>query len=140
MPKNDTPGTVPQAAPVTGSEEKPVPVYTAPAPISKKIERQGVRGAPLVHRYPEVRGGICEWCGVIDNNLPSTEQYKLCPHYKHFGQLRCSYCDESKDPTDVVGHAVLNIYDHPTRPDEVVVVCNSYECTRKHQERFETTR
>lgn len=122
-----------QSAPVT----EPTPVVAqAPAPVrQKRIERQGEQAVPYVHRMPEVRGGICEFCGVLDRNIPSEFQYKLCPHYRQM-QLRCSYCDETKNPDEVIGHAVLNVYEHPDDPDKLVVVCNSYDCTRKHRSRF----
>lgn len=105
----------------------------------KTIERQGAKGVPYVHRYPEVRSGICEFCGVIDPTLPSTEQYKLCPHYKGMGEVRCSYCDESKDPQEVMYKAVLNVYDHPDNPDKLVVVCDNFTCVQKHEARFKTS-
>lgn len=103
--------------------------------IQKTVERQGVKSEPYVRHYPQVIGGVCEYCGVIDGNQPSQVQYKLCPHYKGM-QLRCSYCDESKDPDDVIYHSTLNITDHPTS-GELVVCCDSYTCTGKHQARFQ---
>ena len=101
-----------------------------------EIERQGSSTVPYTHRYPEVRGGVCEWCGVIDETQPSTIQYTLCDHFKTVGLLRCSYCDESKNPTDVLYKHVLNIHDHPDKPGKLVVVCDSYECSNKHLARF----
>ena len=93
----------------------------------------------MVHHYPQVIGGICEWCGVKDPTKPSEIQYTLCDHFKDVGELRCSYCDETKDPYEVVGHAKLIITDHPTNPNQMVVVCDSFTCTQKHQERFMTS-
>jgi hypothetical protein len=127
--------TVLPKAPVT---EPVVEAPVAPAIRQKKIERQGEQAVPFVHRMPEVRGGTCEWCGVMDPNLPSEYQYKLCPHFRGL-QLRCSYCDETKNPDDIIGHSILNIYEHPDNPDKLVVVCNSYDCTRKHRARFSTS-
>ena len=128
-------GTEPQIAPVT--EPTPV-VVQAPAPVrQKRIERQGELTVPYVHQMPEVRGGTCEWCGVMDNTMPAEFQYKLCPHYRGM-QLRCSYCDENKNPDEVIGHTKLNVYEHPDDPDKLVVVCNSYDCTKKHRARFST--
>ena len=117
------------------------PVYTPPAhvpppPPVKKVERMGSRSEPYTRRYPQVRGGICEYCGVIDRNYPSTEQYKLCPHFRGM-ELRCSYCPEEKDPADVVYHAVLNIAEHPDNPNKLVVWCDSYTCSAKHLKRFQ---
>lgn len=50
--------------------------------------------------------------------------------------MQCSYCDEAKNPVDVVLHSVLNIAEHPNNPDQLVVWCNSYECSRRHETRF----
>lgn len=112
----------------------------APATVSpvrnKQIERQGGSIVPMTHRYPEVRGGVCEWCGVLDGNVESVHQYKLCPHYRG-KQLMCSYCPEGKNPDEVIYKHVLNVYDHPVYPDKLVVVCDGTECVKKHRERFE---
>jgi hypothetical protein len=102
---------------------------------SKMIERQGSGTQPAVHRYPEVRGGVCEWCGVLDPNVPSEHQYKLCPHYRG-QQLECSYCDAKKNPEEVIYKSVINVYDHPYDANKLVVVCDAYECVKRHRERF----
>ncbi len=104
------------------------------------IERQGRQGVPMVRRYPEVRGGICEFCGVINPSKPSTEQYKLCPHFKDIGELRCSYCDATKNPEEVIYKSVMNTYEHPDNPAKLVVVCDNFTCIQKHQERFQTAK
>lgn len=124
------------ATPVT--EHVPAPA-TAPVnwvmPRQKTLERSGDVSAPGVHFFPQVRGGICEHCGVIDPAQPSQYQYKLCPHYRGM-QLRCTYCPQSKDSDDVIYHSTLNIAEHPDNPDKLVVWCNSYDCSKKHLERF----
>ncbi len=103
---------------------------------TKQVERMGMKAEPYVHHYPQVIGGVCEFCGVIDSNKPSTEQYKLCAHYKGL-ELQCSYCDESKNPTDVNYRSTLNITDHPSNPGTLVVVCDAFTCLGKHQARFQ---
>ena len=90
--------------------------------------------------YPEVRGGVCAFCGVIDPNQPSTVQYLLCPHFKPVGELRCSYCDETKDPDDVIYKSTMKVHEHPDNPDKLVVVCDSYECSGKHLARFKLSK
>ena len=134
MAKEDTSGTEPQIAP----EPTPEPVATAPVRV-RQVERQGVQAVPYTKRYPQVRGGVCEFCGILDKNVPSEFQYKLCSHFRGL-ELRCSYCDEAKDPSDVVGHSTLNIAEHPDNPDKIVVWCNSYTCSEKHLKRFDTSR
>lgn len=140
-----TPRTEPHNAP---SDEPKVaepivevaPQPTPPAPRPRKIERQGVRSEPYTRRLPQVRGGICEFCGVLDPNVPSQDQYKLCPHYRGIGEVRCTYCDESVDPTQVILHSVVNVAEHPDNPDTLIAWCNSYECSRKHEARFKRSR
>lgn len=123
---------------ITSETELPIAPVTEPRRRQKQVERQGSVSAPQVVRMPEVRGGICEFCGVLDVNTPSEYQYKLCPHFRGQGDLRCSYCPDGKDPYEIIGHSVLNIYEHPNNPDQWVVVCNSYDCTKRHRERFLT--
>lgn len=124
---------------VIASEPQPAPVYQAPAPRPKTIERQGSQSEPYTRRWPQVRGGICEFCGVLDSNTPSEYQYKLCPHYRGM-ELRCSYCDATKNPDEVVYHAALNIAEHPDNPDKLIVWCDAYTCSEKHLARFQKNR
>src|SRR3990167_1482779 len=108
---------------------------SAPAqnlPRQMRVERQGDYSMPYTRRFPQIRGGICEYCGVIDGNQPSQFQYKLCAHYRGL-QLRCSYCPASKDADDVINHANVNVAEHPDNPDSLVVWCDSYECSRSHE-------
>jgi len=110
------------------------------APVAKTIERQGANTVPVTSYFPQIRGGVCEFCGVLDKNTPSQFQYQLCPHFRGMGEMRCSYCDEAKDPTDIVTRSILNIHGHPDNPNKLVVVCNSYECSDKHIKRFRVNR
>ena len=127
MKKNE-----PEMAP---TERVVAPVYQPTMPRQKMIERQGNVSAPYSRRFPQVRGGVCEFCGVLDPNVPSQHQYKLCSHYRGM-QLRCTYCPEAKDADDIIYHSTMNIAEHPDNPDKLVVWCNSYECSKKHLERF----
>ncbi len=117
------------------------PVYQPPARNSRNmvIERQGATSEPTSHRFPQVRGGVCEFCGVLDRNVPSQYQYKLCPHYRG-QQLRCSYCPDNVDPDEVVYHADLNVAENPYNPGVLIVWCNKYECSKAHTERFKRSR
>lgn len=113
----------------------PMPQAYVQQPRQLRVERAGAQSEPLVHHFPQVRGGVCEWCGILDPNVSSQYQYKLCPHYR--GQnLRCSYCPAEKDPDEVVRSTKLEIVEHPDKPGVMIVVCSSYECEKKHQERF----
>lgn len=112
-----------------------VPAYTPPTPRQMHIERQGQRSEPYTRRFPQIRGGICEFCGVMDRNVASQDQYKLCPHYRGM-DARCSYCPEHKDPTEVVRISDLNVAESPNNPNVLIMWCNSYECSKAHRERF----
>lgn len=111
---------------------------TAPSalqPRQMQMERQGDYSSAFSRRFPEVRGGVCEYCGVIDGNFPSEEQYKRCEHYKGM-QLRCTYCPSHKNPDDVINHTVLRIAEHPDIPGKLIVWCDSFDCSRAHEQRF----
>ena len=132
-----TQGTeAPQAPDTATATVTAPPVVSAPhyQPRQKRIERQGSRSEPYTIRYPEVRGGICEFCGTLDPNY-GFDQYKLCPHYRGM-ELRCSYCDSARNPEEVVRGSVLRVAQHPNDPDSLVVWCDSYDCSRKHEKRF----
>jgi hypothetical protein len=107
-------------------------------PRQKQVERQGSAGSAYSVRYPQIRGGICEFCGTLDPHVPSQDQYKICPHYRGM-QMRCTYCPETKDSDDVNYHSTLNVAEHPDNPDKLVVWCDSYECSKKHLERFKVS-
>lgn len=167
---SDTPGTEPVSAPVTVTPvaplvetppvapvvvaptpqkvEAPAPAYVPPVvqmapaaaqPRQMRVERQGARSEPYTRRFPQVRGGICEFCGVLDRETPSQYQYKLCPHYRGM-QLQCSYCPSTKDPDDVIYHTNLNVAESPSNPNELIVWCDAYECSKAHNERFQKNR
>ena len=104
--------------------------------MPKTIERRGGTSEPYTHRYPEVRGGVCEYCGILDPNVPSEYQYKLCPHFRGIGQLACSYCPDHVNPDEVIRSGKLNVHVSPSNPNELVVVCGKFECADKHLKRF----
>ena len=110
------------------------------APVQNKIERQGVQTEAYTRRLPAIRGGICEHCGIMDNNVPSHFQYQLCEHFRGMGEMRCSYCDEAKNPTDVIIKSNLQVAEHPDKPNNYVVWCDSFECSDKHIKRFRVNR
>lgn len=109
------------------------PQYTLPHQM--EVERVGSLSSGITVSWPKVRGGICDFCGVIDPNVPSQFQYKLCGHYRG-KQLACSYCPASKDIDDVIYHSNLRVLQHPDNPRKLIVHCDSYECLKKHEERW----
>lgn len=121
------PGTVPQTAP---SAQRYI------MPNQMQVERVGNMTSGITETFPEVRGGICEYCGVIDGNHPSHMQYRLCPHYRGM-DLRCTYCPASKDSEEITNHSVLRILKHPEKSNTLLIHCNSFECLEKHKKRWQ---
>lgn len=116
-----------------------VPAYSPPKPPplprNMQVERSGNVSAQYSTRWPQIRGGTCEFCGVMDSNAPAQFQYKLCPHFRGM-TARCTYCPENKDPDEIVAHAYMNVATHPENPNVVIMWCNSYACSDAHLKRF----
>ena len=125
---NDASGNVPQNV--------QLPNYSS-QPKNMRLTPRGASSSPMSRRFPEVRGGQCEFCGTLDPNQPGDLQYKLCPHYRGM-DLKCVYCPLSKDQEEVVRNSTLNVAEHPYRPGELLVWCKSFECSKKHEEAFKT--
>ncbi len=89
----------------------------------------------MTTRFPDIRGGICEACGVVDPNQPSEVQYKLCKHYTG-RDMRCSFCKESADHDEVIRMSTLVVKQDPYDPRSLVTLCGSYECTRKFEAKY----
>lgn len=105
--------------------------------MSRTFERQSNEyTVPYSVRYPRVISGTCEYCGVIDNTQSADVQYKLCPHFKGMNELRCSYCDPSKDPLEVLRMGKINVAAHPNDPSKLIAWCDRTECADKHLRRF----
>lgn len=103
----------------------------------KQLTPPGASNVLTSERYPEIRGGVCEYCGVIDNNY-SGPQYKLCPHYKG-RDMKCVFCKDSADHDDVIRQSKLLVMADPYNPNGLVTLCNRYECTRKFEEKYHVT-
>lgn len=111
-----------------------IPNY-AQQPRNMRLTPRGATNAPVSRVFPKVLGGQCEHCGTLDPNQPGDYQYKLCPHYRGM-DIKCVYCPLSKDQEEVVRNSSLNVREHPYRPGELLVWCNSFECSKKHEEAF----
>lgn len=122
--ENNAPGTMPQ-------------MHTTPRTM--RAERLGAETIPQSRRFPEIRGGQCEFCGTLDPNYPGHLQYKLCPHYRGM-EAKCTYCPPEKDQVEVVRSSRLNVAEHPFQPGVYIMWCNSTACSEKHIERFKISR
>lgn len=132
-----SPATERETAPETVTATAPTPQSLAPREMRQM--RQGPTNSPVSRRFPQVRGGVCEKCGVIDRNVASQFQYQLCNHYRG-KQLMCDYCPDTVDPNEVIRSTVLNVAEHPFQPGFLVVWCDRYECGKAHNERFKISR
>lgn len=122
---------VPPVAPVIIQAPQPV----ARLPRTMQVERSGTVSAQYSVRWPQIRGGTCEFCGVMDPSQPAQYQYKMCPHFRGM-TARCTYCPENKDPDEVTYHSNMNVAEHPDKPGVVIMWCNSYGCSDAHLKRF----
>lgn len=111
-----------------------VPNY-ASQPRNMRLTPRGATSAPMSRVFPQIRGGQCEFCGTIDPYQPGNLQYKLCPHYRGM-EMKCVYCPQHKDQEEVVRNSTLNVREHPYRPGELLVWCQSFECLQKHESAF----
>ena len=110
------------------------PTYGA-NPRNMRLTPRGASSAPMSQVFPRVLGGQCEKCGTIDPSQPGDMQYKLCEHFRGM-DLRCVYCPATKNQDDVVRTGRLNVREHPYRPGELLVWCQSFECVQKHENAF----
>ena len=132
-------GTLPNSQPIPIEVSVPLQKQQYTNPRNMQLERQGAETVPSSERYPEIRGGQCEWCGTLDPAYPAHLQYKLCPHYR--GQdMKCIYCPPEKDQVEVLRMSRLQVMGHPYKPGILIAVCNSTECGKKHIERFKISR
>lgn len=122
--------------PTTVGQNAQLPNYSS-NPRNMRLTPRGATSAPVSRRFPEVRGGQCEFCGTLDPYQPGDLQYKLCPHYRGM-ELKCVYCPAHKDQDEVVRNSTLNVAEHPYRPGELLVWCKSFECSKAHEAAFKT--
>lgn len=127
-------------APETVATVQPVPLQAAHVPLAPRqmrMARGGATSEPVTRSFPNVRGGICEFCGVMDSNTPSQYQYKLCPHYRGL-QLWCKYCPAEKDPNEVIRATLLKVVEDPYQPGTLMAVCDRYDCQQKFQKEYKS--
>lgn len=120
--------------PGTVAPNVPTPNYSD-QPRNMRLTPKGGVSAPVSRRFPRIIGGQCEFCGTLDPAYPGDMQYKFCPHYRGM-EARCVYCEDTKDPVDVVRTTTLNVAEHPNRPGEILMWCKGLRCEQRHREAF----
>lgn len=106
----------------------PVQNVAQPRTTVRNEGRMGYR----TRKYPYVIGGVCEWCGILNPDDESYNQYKFCPHYRGM-TLECNYCDPTKNMQEVTRISKLYVFDHKSQMGAdglpaLAVVCDSFSC------------
>lgn len=108
---------------------------TETLPRNMRIGAPGEATELRTRTFPTIYGGVCEACGVLNNNYPGQVQYKFCEHYKGLN-LKCSFCKESADHDDIVRMSAMLVKEDPYTPGTLVTLCGSYECTKKYEAKY----
>ena|SRR3990167_6478574 len=119
----------------SGTEPQYAPAPRPSTPREMQLTPRGASTSPLTRHFPQVRAGVCEYCGVIDRNQPGQYQYKLCPHYRGM-ELRCVYCPDAKDQDEVVRNSILHVMEDPYNPGRLVIHCGHFECVKRFEQQF----
>ena len=92
--------------------------------VQQAAELASHEGQKYYDRYPKIRGGICEFCGI---------HYSKCPHYadyhKRMGDFICA-CGRSKDPMAVKQLQLMYV------PHRGYFLCDSAGCAGIYKDRF----
>ncbi len=106
---------------------------TVSEPLPKfKVERKATPLVPSAKRHPDIRAGICEFCGLLDKKVPLDKQYTICPHYNDV-DIFCTYCGKGEE---IIKDRALHIYELDDEPGKLIIVCDDYQCRNKHNQRF----
>lgn len=120
--------------PTTPSHNAELPNYSS-QPRNMRLATGGGATAPVSRVFPEIRGGVCEHCGILDAYQPAQYQYKLCPHYRGM-DMKCMFCPIHADHDEVLRRSKLIVREHPYRPGELVTLCGAFECQQKFEKMF----
>lgn len=103
-----------------------------------RLTQPGQSNELVVRQFPWIKGGQCDYCGVVDPNYPGDQQYKFCMHYAS-RNMKCVFCKESADHDDVIRMSSMKVIEDPYAPGNLVTMCGSYECTRKFEQKYHLT-
>lgn len=85
-------------------------------------------------RWPDIRVGTCEFCGVMDKHEVAWKQYQHCPHYKGI-DVRCIYCPAGTDMEDVIKGRTIKVRERLDRPGVLTMWCSDMKCEDAHWKR-----
>ncbi len=100
-----------------------------------KLTKPGESNELVVRQFPWIKGGVCDYCGVIDPAYPGHQQYKLCQHYQG-RDMKCVFCKETADHDDVIRMSQMKVIEDPYAPGHLATMCGSYECTKKFRAKY----
>ncbi len=121
--------------PTASGQNVNVPNYSQPR--NMRLTPRGSTSAPMSRRFPRIQGGTCEYCGTLDPYQSGDMQYKLCEHFRGM-EAKCVYCPLEKNQDEVVRNSTLNVAEHPYRPGELLMWCQSFACIKAHEQAFKT--
>lgn len=108
--------------PTTIATEEPLSKDALEKEIQKRAEIFAEKMVPAATKHPEIRAGICEFCG---------ESYRTCKHYSGI-DIYCTYCGRR----DIILSRSLKIFSRNDTPNQLIIVCEDYKCTDAHLNRF----
>lgn len=101
------------------------------------IERHGNASTVDAIVHPEIRAGVCTFCGV----KPDFEGYdgggnprKAVPKCKHYYgvKLFCTYCQND----EALRSRTMRVYELKSDPGKLIICCDDFRCEDKHQKKF----
>jgi len=99
------------------------------------VERRVDTGFPEAEKFPNIRGGVCDFCGIVNKSTLSRLQYTECEHYKGL-ELKCSYCPPGTDFEDVIEHRMFSVFEYPKGSGSLTICCDDIRCRDSHHKRF----
>lgn len=80
------------------------------------------KSTPDAIRHPDIRAGVCEFCG---------QHHTDCQHYKGV-DIYCTYCGRR----DIISSRSLKVYSLKSNPKQLIIVCDDFGCSNSHINRF----
>lgn len=83
-----------------------------------------------VKQWPRILKGVCEFCGIVNNDVHGWDQWKYCKHYKKVN-IKCLYCPPGFDPEEWFKGRDLTIIERLDKPGKLNVHCDDIQCVVK---------
>jgi len=75
---------------------------------------------------------------IVDGEPVAESEESGCRHNHNYKglQIRCSYCPRDADMRAVVKSRTLYVFEHPDKPNVLIMVCNDFRCRQKHLKKY----